>query len=150
MTDNQTPMTAEDYITALGEVKANSVEKSEYERILAENAKLTNALASGIRVEEEKEPEPVNVPELRKKLLNTQYKNDMDYFKDMKTLRDAILEQSGVDPFVNSNAEDVSAETARAERVSKLIDFALEEADGDPVKFSAVFNSKIQLPIGKK
>ena len=74
----------------------------------------------------------------------------MDYFKDMKTLRDAILEQDGIDPFVNSNAEDVSAETARAERVSKLIEFALDEADGDPVKFSAVFNSKIQLPIGKK
>lgn len=148
MEDKET-MQAEDYIQALGELKANSVEKSEYERLLSENAKLTNALAQGIRIEEEKE-ESVNIPELRKKLLNTQYKTDMDYFKDMKALRDAILEQEGIDPFVNSTAENVSAETDRAERVSKLIDFALEEADGDPVKFSAVFNSKIQFPIGKK
>ena len=148
MEDKET-MQAEDYIQALGELKANSVDKSEYERLLSENAKLTNALAQGIRVEEEKE-EPVNIPELRKKLLNTQYKTDLEYFKAMKTLRDAILEQEGIDPFVNSTAENVSAETDRAERVSKLIDFALEEADGDPVKFSAIFNSKIQFPIGKK
>ena len=150
MEENKKAMQAEDYIQALGELKANSVDKSEYERILSENAKLTNALAQGIRVEEEKEEEPVNIPELRKKLLNTQYKTDLEYFKDMKTLRDAILEQKGVDPFVNSNAENVSAETDRAERVSKLIDFALEEADGDPVKFSAIFNSKIQFPVGQK
>lgn len=149
MEENKEIMQAEDYIQALGELKAKSVDKSEYERILSENAKLTNALAQGIRVEEEKEEEPVNIPELRKKLLNTQYKTDLEYFKDMKTLRDAILEQEGVDPFVNSSAENVSAETDRAERVSKLIDFALEEADGDPVKFSAIFNSKIQFPIGK-
>jgi hypothetical protein len=150
MTDNNNIMTAEDYITALGDLKANSIEKSEYERILAENAKLTNALASGFRQEAEVNEPEVDIPELRKKLLTNKYKNDMEYFKDMKTLRDAIVEKEGVDPFVNQAAENVSAEISNAEQVAQLIDFALEEANGDPVKFSAVFNSKLILPTVKK
>lgn len=148
--ENENVMTAEDYITALGDLKANSIEKSEYERILAENAKLTNALASGFRQEAEVNEPEVDIPELRKKLLTNKYKNDMEYFKDMKTLRDAIVEKEGVDPFVNQAAENVSAEISNAEQVAQLIDFALEEADGDPVKFSAVFNSKLILPTVKK
>jgi hypothetical protein len=68
----------------------------------------------------------------------------------MKTLRDAIVEKEGVDPFVNQAAENVSAEISNAEQVAQLIDFALEEANGDPVKFSAVFNSKLILPTVKK
>lgn len=150
MDEQNVNVTADAYIEELSALRANSVEKSEYERILAENAKLANALASGIRVEEPEPEVKVNIPELRKTLLTKQYKNDMEYFKDMKTLRDAILEQEGVDPFVNSSSSNLSAETLRAERVSDLIDYALEESDGDPVKFSAVFNSKIQLPVGKK
>lgn len=150
MDEQNVNVTADAYIEELTALRANSVEKSEYERILAENAKLANALASGIRVEESEPEVKVNIPELRKTLLTKQYKNDMEYFKDMKTLRDAILEQEGVDPFVNSSSSNLSAEKLRAERVSDLIDYALEESDGDPVKFSAVFNSKIQLPVGKK
>ena len=150
MDEQNVNVTADAYIEELSALRANSVKKSEYERILAENAKLANALASGIRVEEPEPEVKVNIPELRKTLLTKQYKNDMEYFKDMKTLRDAILEQEGVDPFVNSSSSNLSAEKLRAERVSDLIDYALEESDGDPVKFSAVFNSKIQLPVGKK
>lgn len=150
MDEQNVNVTADAYIEELSALRANSVEKSEYERILAENAKLANALASGIRVEEPVEEVKVNIPELRKTLLTKQYKNDMEYFKDMKTLRDAILEQEGVDPFVNSSSSNLSAEKLRAERVSDLIDYALDESDGDPVKFSAVFNSKIQLPVSKK
>lgn len=150
MDEQNVNVTADAYIEELTALRANSVEKSEYERILNENAKLANALASGIRVEEPEPEVKVNIPELRKTLLTKQYKNDMEYFRDMKTLRDAILEQEGVDPFVNSSSSNLSAETSRAERVSNLIDYALAESDGDPVKFSAVFNSKIQLPVGKK
>jgi hypothetical protein len=141
-------MNAEDYISALGDLKANSVEKSEYDRILAENAKLTNALASGFRVEEEEEETPVDVAAVRKRLLTYNYSNDMEYFRDMKTLRDELMKQ-GIDPFVNKSAENLSAEISNAEQVGALIDYALEEANGDPVKFSAVFNSKIKMPVGK-
>lgn len=148
MTDNNI-MTAEDYITALGDLKANSIEKSEYERILAENAKLTNALASGFRQEVEEDEPKVDIPALRKEFLNKKYTNDMEYFKAMKTLRDELIKTTGVDPFINKNAENVSAEMDQAEQVSNLIDYALEQADGDPVKFSAVFNSKIRLPLVK-
>ena len=141
-------MNAEDYISALGDLKANSVEKSEYDRILAENAKLTNALASGFRVEEEEEETPIDVAAVRKRLLTYNYSNDMEYFSDMKILRDELMKQ-GIDPFVNKSAENLSAEISNAEQVGALIDYALEEANGDPVKFSAVFNSKIKMPVVK-
>ena len=87
-------MNAEDYISALGDLKANSVEKSEYDRILAENAKLTNALASGFRVEEEEEETPIDVAAVRKRLLTYNYSNDMEYFSDMKILRDETISDS--------------------------------------------------------
>lgn len=147
---NLDTISADAYISELTELKANSVSKQEYERIIAENAKLANALASGIRMEEPEVVEPVNIKELRNKLLTTKYKTDLEYFKDMKTLRDAIIEQEGVDPFVNKSAPDDSTEKSRAERVASLIDYALEQADNDPIKFSAVFNSKIQFPVSKK
>lgn len=149
MEENKT-MTAEDYITALGEVKANSVEKSEYERVLAENAKLTNALASGIRTEEPEVEEVVNPVDIIKRMAENKYKNNLEYCSDVVKLRETIMQTTGSDPCVNYSGEDVSAEINRAERVFELFNSAIEGAEGDPVKFDAIIKSRVQFPVGKK
>lgn len=150
MTDENTTMTAEDYITALGEVKANSVDKSEYERVLAENTKLTNALASGIRKEEPEVEEVVNPADIIKRMAENKYKNNLEYCSDVVKLRETIMQTTGSDPCVNYSGEDVSAEINRSERVFELFNSAIEEAEGDPVKFDAIIKSKVQFPVGKK
>lgn len=141
--------TAEAYVSELANIKANTVDRSEYERIVNENAVLANALANGVRLDAPAEEEIIDVQELRNRVVNGKYKNDMEYFRDIQSLRNELLKQ-GTDPWVNSKSENISTEIYDAERLDELITYALEEADGDPVRFSSAFNSKIAMPIIKK
>jgi hypothetical protein len=141
--------TAEAYVSELANIKANTVDRSEYERIVNENAVLANALANGVRMDAPAEEQIIDVQELRNRVVNGKYKNDMEYFRDIQSLRNELLKQ-GTDPWVNSKSENISTEMYDAERLDELITYALAEADGDPVRFSSAFNSKIVMPITKK
>ena len=50
-TEEQTPITADDYLTNLTALKNATVSKDEYERLKEENRKLADALANGLPYE---------------------------------------------------------------------------------------------------
>ena len=82
-----------DYISAINEMKQNSVSKDQYAKLQMENKKLLDALVSNkqIDVPEEK---PANVNELRQKLFrNEQGLSNLEYVDTALQLRKALIEK---------------------------------------------------------
>lgn len=139
--NQQTEETNEtDYIEIVKNLKENSVEKREYERIKAENLKLMKTLAEGGQLTNEDKAEQVNVAALRKELYNSD--NDftnLEYVKKSLDLRNAIIEQGGADPFlpighqITANADDIAA----ANRVAEVFQHCVDYAAGDSAAFTA-------------
>ena len=131
-----------DYVAAINELKANSVSKTEYSKLRAENKKLLDALVNGQQIDLPKE-EPVNVDELRKKLFNKDANlNNLEYVDTALKLRNALIEQGERDPFLPVG--DRVSETAEmydiAQRVADGLQECVDFADGD----SGIFTAQLQ------
>lgn len=131
-----------DYVAAINELKANSVSKTEYSKLRAENKKLLDALVNGQQIDLPKE-EPVNVDELRKKLFNKDANlNNLEYVDTALKLRNALIEKGERDPFLPVG--DRVSETAEmydiAQRVADGLQECVDFADGD----SGIFTAQLQ------
>lgn len=140
--DNQETDASQDYISAIREIKANSVDRSVYDRLKSENKQLLNALVSGKEIDLPKE-EKVNVDELRKKLFNKDgHLTNLEYVSTALKLRDALIEQGERDPFV-PYGEKVSLTAEhydKAEQVATVLQECVDFADGD----SGIFTAELQ------
>lgn len=140
--DNQELDTAPDYISAIKEMKANSVDRSVYDKLKSENKQLLDALINGQQIDLPKE-EPVDVNELRKELFNKDgHLTNLEYVSKALKLRDALIEQGERDPFlpygdrVNLTAEHYD----KAEQVATVLKECVDFADGD----SGIFTAELQ------
>lgn len=131
-----------DYVQAINELKANTVSKTEYSKLRAENKKLLDALVNGQQIDLPKE-EPVDVNELRKKLFNKDANlTNLEYVDTALKLRNALIEQGERDPFlpvgdrVNETAEMYDIAQRVADGLQECVDFA----DGD----SGIFTAQLQ------
>ena len=149
-TQEQESFGAEDYINSLNEIRENTVSKDEYNRILEDNRKLADALAKGDYGNEGDKVEPVNLDELRKSLFSpdSQRKTNLQYFTEVLTLRNAVIEQGGKDPFLPYNREYVANEqdVADADRIASVLQECIDYAEGDP----QVFNVELQRRCGQR
>ena len=131
-----------DYVAAINELKANSVSKTEYSKLRAENKKLLDALVNGQQIDLPKE-EPVNVDELRKKLFNKDANlNNLEYVDTALKLRNALIEQGERDPFlpVGDRVSETSEMYDIAHRVADGLQECVDFADGD----SGIFTAQLQ------
>lgn len=140
--DDQETDTAPDYISAIKEMKANSVDRSVYDKLKSENKQLLDALVNGKEIEFSKE-EPVDIVKLRKDLFNKDgHMSNLEYVSTALKLRDALIEQGERDPFlpygekVNLTAEHYD----KAETVATVLKECVEFADGD----SGIFTAELQ------
>lgn len=131
-----------DYVAAINELKANSVSKTEYSKLRAENKRLLDALVSGKEIEISQE-EPVDIAQLRKDLFNRDgHMSNLEYVSTALKLRDALIEKGERDPFlpygdkVNLTAEHYD----KAEQVATVLKECVEFADGD----SGIFTAELQ------
>lgn len=131
-----------DYVAAINELKQNTVSKTEYTKLRAENKKLLDALVSGREIDLPKE-EPIDVNELRKKLFNKDANlSNLEYVDTALKLRSALIEQGERDPFLPVG--DRVSETAEmydiAQRVADGLQECVDFADGD----SGIFTAQLQ------
>ena len=143
-------ITAEDYLANLQALKDSTVSKDEYNRLIAENKKLADALANGLPYgqEDDSEEEAVDVDALRKRLfVDHKYNSDVDYFTDVLALRKALMEDGKPDPFLPTNPEYIpnEADSQRAQFIADEIQAALDYAEGD----KEVFKVELQRKCGK-
>ena len=138
--NNQVTDTSVDYISAINEIKQNSVDRAAYDKLRAENKQLLDTLVNGQRLDEPViKEEPVDIDELRNKLYNNPHKDmtNLDYISSTLKLREALIERGEMDPFVpvGNKITPTDEDFQKAEKVAKVLQECVDYADGNPAVF---------------
>ena len=129
-----------DYISALNEMKQNSVSRSEYEKLKADNKRLLDSIVNGTSENVEVLPKK-SIEELRKNFMKEGVSN-LDYWKNVLELRERLIEDGQPDPMIPTGVR-VAANQMDYDGVEKLvsgIQHCIDYADGD----SQLFTNELQ------
>ena len=130
-----------DYLAAINELKQNSVDRSKYDALKAENKKLLNSIVNGQEVQVESQPKLRDVDEIREELFNHEHSN-LDYIKLALELRTTLMSEGKPDPFIpvgkqiSPSREDEEIAAKCAQVFQECVDYA----EGD----SEVFTNELQ------
>lgn len=137
--ENLTPAAEEiDYIAAINELKANSVNRELYNKLKDENSRLLNTLISGGQLEVPVE-EKIDQQQLRKELYGDGPSlSNLDYWTKTMKLREAIMDEGKPDPFTpqGKNIVATDEDKAAAQKVADGIQHCIDVADGDNLVFT--------------
>lgn len=138
----ETPET--NYIDIINKLKADSVSKEEYERVVKDNKVLAENLAfSKASPEEEKTPPTTeDITKLRERFVSSHNESNLDFIRNVLDLRDAILETGGRDPFLPTNTDYVEneADQAKCQAIADGLRQMVDYSDKD----AALFNSELK------
>ena len=94
----------QDYLAAIKELKEKSVDRSEYEKLRAENKKLIDAVVNGQPGQEEQvvvKHSKEQIDDLRNDLFNSPRElNNLEFITKTMELREALMENGEPDPFL--------------------------------------------------
>lgn len=129
-----------DYIAAIKELKENSVDRSKYEALRAENKKLLDSIVNGTPVEVKVEDKK-SIEELRAAYLKEDQSN-LEYITNTLKLREAIIAEGKPDPFlpIGEQIMPTDEDVKTAEKVANVLQECVDYAEGD----SAVFTNELQ------
>jgi len=133
-----------DYISAINEIKQNSVSKEAYDKLKKENKQLLDSLVNGKEIDVE--TKSVDVNELRKKLFNPDGTlSNLDYVSTALQLRDALIEQGEPDPFLPVGEKVVISDDdiEKAENVASVLQDMVDIADGNNVVFNQEYQRRV-------
>ena len=135
------------YIEALNQLKANSVDKAEYDKLKAENKKLLDSIVNGTEVALPA-VEKASIDDLRKKLAGSSENNmsSLEYADTELKLRERLLEEGQEDPFVphGSQYSPTQIDYDRAKRVATVLQECVDDADGDDNAFLAELKKRLR------
>lgn len=140
--------TNQDYISALNEMKKNTVSKEAYDKLRADNKKLLDTIVSGQSLEQTEVKEEVDVDALRKELFGKSRKDlsNLEYVDKALQLRKALMEKGEQDPFVMKAGRTSSPEAEdfkKAERVASVLQECVDIADGNDSVFDNEFQRRL-------
>lgn len=141
---NETGTTVEDmtldYLAAINELKQNSVDRSKYDALKAENKKLLDSIINGTEVALPRE-EKKSIEELRAAYLKEDQSN-LEYITNTLKLREAIIAEGKPDPFlpVGSQIMPTDEDVRTAQKVADVLQECVDYAEGD----SNVFTNELQ------
>ena len=132
----------QDYLAAIKELKQNSVDRSEYDKLRAENKKLIDAVVNGQSGQEE----PVftkhskeQIDDLRNELFNSPKElSNLEYITKAMELREALMENGEPDPFlpVGKQISPTRDDLEGAEKVAQVYKECIDYAEGDSEVFT--------------
>ena len=125
------------YIEAIKEMRKNTVNRSEYEKLQEENRKLLNSLVNGETIDLPADKEPVDINKLREDLFLKEH-NNLDYAKKALELRTALMESGQEDPFLpkGHGVQLTQADYDTAEKVATAFQHCIDYAEGDSEIFT--------------
>ena len=126
----------QDYIDAIKDLKQNSVNREDYEKLKAENKQLINSLVNG-QVVDADAPKHRPVDDIRNELFNNEH-NNLEYVKLSLELREALMAEGKPDPFLpmGSQIAPTPDDEAKAEKVAQVYQECIDYADGDSKLFT--------------
>lgn len=130
------------YLDTIKELKENSVSKSDYDKVVAENKRLLNDYINGKTPNVENvEPKPTTA-ELRKKFL-TEFDSmsNLEHAKTYVALRENVMAETGLDPTAGTNPSD--EDKAQAQKLADVLNECIDIAQDDPVVFQNELNRRI-------
>ena len=130
-----------DYIAAIKELKENSVDRSKYDALKAENKKLLDSIVNGTDVDLPAKDEKKSIEELRAAYLKEDQSN-LEYITNTLKLREAIIAEGKPDPFLPIGEQIIPTDddVKTAEKVAQVLQECVDYAEGD----SAVFTNELQ------
>ena len=132
----------QDYIKAIKDLKQNSVDRSEYEKLRAENKKLIDAVVNGMPGQEEQvlvKHSREQIDDLRNDLFNSPRElNNLEFITKTMELREALMENGEPDPFlpVGKQISPTRDDIEGAEKVAQVYKECIEYAEGDSEVFT--------------
>lgn len=132
----------QDYLAAIKELKEKSVDRSEYDKLRAENKKLIDAVVNGQPGQEEpavSKHSKEQIDDLRNELFNSPKElNNLEYITKAMELREALMENGEPDPFlpVGKQISPTRDDLEGAEKVAQVYKECIEYADGDSEVFT--------------
>ena len=138
--NTQVEDTTTDYIEAINQLKQNSVDRSKYEELRAENKKLLDSIVNGTEVAQPVE-EKKSVEELRANYLKEDQSN-LEYITNALKLREALMAEGKPDPFlpIGEQILPTDEDVATANKVAQVLQECVDYAEGD----SNVFTNELQ------
>lgn len=139
------PTTENNYIEQIKKLKETTVDRSAYEKVIAENKQLTQALVDGNYAAAPKAAEPdVSIEDLAKGFLTGHHTN-LEYTKAALKYRQAVLDKYGEDVFVSQDPTKTPSEEqlATARRVAETLQNIVDYADNN----NDVFQSELQRDL---
>ena len=126
-----------DYLEAIQSLKQNSVDRSEYEKLKAENKKLINAVVNGQSADVEAKPQYRDVDVIRDELFNHEH-NNLEYVKLALELRSTLIAEGKPDPFLPMGAQiaPTAEDEEKAEKAATIYQECIDYADGDSKLFT--------------
>jgi hypothetical protein len=130
-----------DYIAAINELKQNSVDRSKYDALKAENKKLLDSIVNGTEIAQPAVEQKKSVEELRAAYLKEDQSN-LEYITNALKLREAIIAEGKPDPFlpIGEQIMPTDDDVKTAEKVAQVLQECVDYAEGD----SAVFTNELQ------
>ena len=127
----------QDYLEAIKSLKENSVDRSDYDKLKAENKRLIQAVVNGQTVEGESKEEYRDVNIIRDELFNHEH-NNLEYIKLALELRNTLIAKGETDPFlpVGSQITPTADDAEKAEKVAQVYQECVDYADGDSALFT--------------
>ena len=132
----------QDYLAAIKELKQNSVNRSEYDKLRAENKKLIDAVVNGQPGQEEQvvvKHSKEQIDDLRNDLFNSPRElNNLEFITKTMELREALMENGEPDPFlpVGKQISPTRDDIEGAEKVAQVYKECIEYAEGDSEVFT--------------
>ena len=132
----------QDYLAAIKELKENSVNRSEYEKLRAENKKLIDTVVNGLPGQEEQvvvKHSKEQIDDLRNDLFNSPRElNNLEFITKAMELREALMENGEPDPFlpVGKQISPTRDDLEGAEKVAQVYKECIEYAEGDSEVFT--------------
>lgn len=137
--DTQSQTDASEYISAINEIKANSVPRDKYEQLEREKKELIQALKNNEQISLVDTSEKKSVDELRADLFNPSHDlNNLEYVEKTLALRDALIERGERDPFLPNGSQyrEDPNDIAKAEYVAQVFRECVDYANGDSQLFT--------------
>ena len=148
MTEEETSVTGtvedntQDYLAAIKELKEKSVDRSEYDKLRAENKKLIDAVVNGQPGQEEQvvvKHSKEQIDELRNDLFNSPRElSNLEYITKAMELREALMENGEPDPFlpVGKQISPTRDDLEGTEKVAQVYRECIDYAEGDSEVFT--------------
>ena len=132
----------QDYLAAIKELKENSVNRSEYDKLRAENKRLIDTVVNGLPGQEEQvvvKHSKEQIDDLRNELFNSPRElTNLEYVTKAMELREALIENGEPDPFlpVDKQISPTRDDLEGAEKVAQVYRECIEYAEGDSEVFT--------------